>query len=126
MPELPKHASVSVDLPSAIVVRRHEQREIDRLHGGCLTRSMAWATSSGDWAYRTNDGVCLTSGADLNYGALTGVQDGNMAMEAHYEAIQPETTPAPPGGDPQSARRLLPFCFCRSKWTLQTCGEYPG
>lgn len=45
----------------------------------------------GSWSIKA---ILPTIAPDLDYGQLTGVQDGSMAMEAYQEAIAPNTTDA--------------------------------
>lgn len=58
----------------------------------------------GSWSIKS---VLPSIAPDLSYGALDGVQDGGMAMEAYREAIDPATAPA---RREQLRRQLLDYC----------------
>ncbi len=58
----------------------------------------------GSWSIKN---VLPTVAPELSYQQLNGVQDGQMAIDAYYEAIQPETTPARKA---EIHNQLLAYC----------------
>jgi predicted RecB family nuclease len=58
----------------------------------------------GSWSIKA---VLPTIAPDLDYAELDGVQDGNMAMKAYQEAIDPATTEA---RREEIRRQLLAYC----------------
>ncbi len=59
---------------------------------------------AGSWSIKA---VLPTVAPDLDYGALDGVNEGGLAMDAFAEAIRPET---PPERRAQLERELLAYC----------------
>lgn len=58
----------------------------------------------GSWSIKA---VLPTIAPELDYGSLTGVSDGGMAMNAYREAIQPDTSPA---RKLEISEQLLAYC----------------